>query len=165
MLINPETLPSQLPLNEIFSAVSHSVDETLDIAGNSASWFQLPGIVFLNGDLGSGKTYFTKGIARYFGIDQDSVCSPTFVLMREHHAERVDLYHIDLYRINNSMSEIHYLDFFNDITAQSVFVIEWAPERTEIDLQAFRTLFSSAFSVSISRNDDESRNIGIEKLF
>ena len=80
-------------------------------------------IVLLSGDLGAGKTRFTKGIALGLGID-DMITSPTFTLMNEYKGGRVPLYHYDMYRIS-SVDEIYELglnDFFDE---NGVCVIEW----------------------------------------
>lgn len=81
-------------------------------------------VVLLSGELGSGKTCFTQGIARGLDIDQ-AVTSPSFVLMNEYHG-REALYHADLYR----MQEVEELDDLGlwDYAEQGVLVLEW-PER------------------------------------
>ena len=57
-------------------------------------------VIALTGELGSGKTTFTKGIASGLGITEDRVKSPSFVLIKEYHG-RIPLYHFDLYRLND----------------------------------------------------------------
>ncbi len=79
-------------------------------------------IVLLCGELGTGKTTFTQGIAR--GINStDVVQSPTFVFLQTHKGI-VSLYHFDLYRINNP-SELDELGFFELIDRDGIVVIEW----------------------------------------
>ncbi len=167
MLTSPETLLNPLQLNERRIIKTNSVEETLDL-GEKFS-FQLvslrPSLVFLYGDLGCGKTYFTKGIARGFKIDENYVCSPTFILMREHHTDLIDLFHCDLYRIKESIEEIQYLDLFNEITDNGVFVIEWPPQIGMNNLEGLKELFSSFFSVRFARNEDYSRSISFERIF
>ena len=81
-------------------------------------------IVCLFGDLGSGKTVFTKGIAGGLSIRKDAVNSPTFVLMNEYKG-KLPLYHFDLYRLDNpqEIAGIGYEDF---LYGEGVAVIEWA---------------------------------------
>lgn len=81
-------------------------------------------VVLLSGELGTGKTCFTQGLARGLGIDQ-AVTSPSFVLMNEY-AGRETLYHVDLYR----MEEVEELDDLGlwDYAERGVLVLEW-PER------------------------------------
>ncbi len=173
MLTSQETLQNPLLLNDRLIVKTSSVEETIDSGHRFSEQLALkrPCLVFLFGDLGCGKTYFTKGIARGFGIDEDYVCSPTFILMREHHNESVDLFHCDLYRIKDSIEEIHYLDLFNDLTEKAVFVIEWPPEINRNNLDGLKEMFSSFFSVKIDRPhlsyraEDYSRSLSFERIF
>ena len=76
------------------------------------------------GDLGGGKTWFTKGIARGLTIDQGSIVSPTFTLVNEYHGKH-RLFHIDLYRLNDS-AEIYALGLEDYFSGEGIVVIEWA---------------------------------------
>ena len=85
----------------------------------------LPGdVVALTGELGSGKTVLTKGIARGMGIKGDPVRSPCFVLIKEYPG-KVPLFHFDLYRLKkqNELNTIGYEEYFS---GKGVVVIEWA---------------------------------------
>jgi len=81
-------------------------------------------VIALIGDLGGGKTWFTKGIARGLGIDADSIVSPTFTLVNEYHGT-YPLYHIDLYRLT-SKADIVALGLEEYLTGNGIAVIEWA---------------------------------------
>jgi len=102
---------------------SLSPEKTLKLGrllGNLAQ----PGDIFLLvGDLGSGKTYLTQGIADGLNITAN-VISPTFVLVREYHG-RLPLYHIDLYRLDNIV-EISDLGLDEYFSGNGLTVIEWA---------------------------------------
>jgi len=80
-------------------------------------------VLWLSGDLGSGKTTFTQGLGRALGIGQPIV-SPTFVLIREY-AGRLPLYHIDLYRLDNPREALN-LGLRDYLDGDGVCVIEWA---------------------------------------
>ena len=80
--------------------------------------------IALVGDLGGGKTWFTKGIAMGLNIDPDSIVSPTFTLVNEY-AGREKLFHIDLYRLEN-VEEIMALDLDEYFLEEGVVVLEWA---------------------------------------
>lgn len=83
------------------------------------------GMVFcLNGDLGVGKTVFTKGFASGLNI-KEPINSPTFTILQEYHDGRLPLYHFDVYRISDisEMDEIGYEDCFY---GEGVCFIEWA---------------------------------------
>ncbi len=84
-----------------------------------------PGEIYtLNGDLGVGKTVFTKGLAAGLGITEP-VTSPTFTILQEYDSGRLPLYHFDVYRIGDpeEMEEIGYEDYF---FGQGICLIEWA---------------------------------------
>lgn len=105
--------------------ISHSVTETLNI-GKKVSRHLRPGdILCFYGQLGSGKTVLTKGVAKGLGIDINKVISPTFVLIREHTNGKLPLYHFDLYRLEDSRGilELGYEEYFY---GDGVSVIEWA---------------------------------------
>lgn len=81
-------------------------------------------IITLNGDLGTGKTVFTKGFGRGLGV-LEPICSPTFTIMQIYEEGRLPLYHFDVYRISDimEMDEIGYEDFFY---GAGVCLVEWA---------------------------------------
>ena len=80
-------------------------------------------VICLNGDLGVGKTVFTKGFAEGLGITEP-VNSPTFTIVQEYHEGRLPLYHFDVYRIADvsEMDEIGYEEYF---FSDGVCLIEW----------------------------------------
>lgn len=80
-------------------------------------------ILCLNGDLGTGKTHFTKGIAKGLNIT-DYITSPTFNIVNEYEG-RLKLYHFDVYRVNDP-DEIYAIGFDEYIFSDGVSVIEWA---------------------------------------
>lgn len=103
--------------------ISHSPDQTKDLGNRIGQLVALGDILLLSGELGSGKTCLTQGVALGLGIT-DYVTSPSFVLMREYHG-RLSMYHVDLYRLDNN-EEIVNLgldDYFYD---RGISVIEWA---------------------------------------
>ena len=104
--------------------ICESVEETQDLAKKLARNIN-PGItISLIGDLGTGKTTFTKGFARQMGI-KDHVTSPTFKLISEYQGEKYKLNHIDAYRMNGPE------DFLNIggeeylLSKNSITIIEW----------------------------------------
>ena len=90
-----------------------------------------PGDIFLlNGDLGVGKTVFSKGIGKGLGITEP-ISSPTFTILQIYEEGRIPLYHFDVYRIADieEMEEIGYEDYFY---GQGICLIEWASRIEEI---------------------------------
>ena len=109
-------------MTEVFE--SYSTEDTFEYAkklGKNAK----PGQVYtLTGDLGVGKTVFTKGFASGLSIDEP-VDSPTFTIVKEYLSGRLNFYHFDVYRIGDvsEMDEIGYEDYF---FGKGVCLIEWA---------------------------------------
>jgi len=106
--------------------ISHSVHDTLSFGKVLSGYLQKSDIICLFGQLGAGKTVFTKGIASGLGIKRDKIISPTFVLIREHHG-RIPLYHFDFYRLSQTcdITALGYEEYFY---GEGISVIEW-PER------------------------------------
>ena len=103
--------------------VTGSPEETQEF-GRRLGELAEPGDVFLmTGDLGSGKTCLTQGIARGLGVKENAL-SPTFVIMREMHG-RLALYHIDLYRLDR-LEETEDLGLDDYFYGEGVSVVEWA---------------------------------------
>ena len=81
-------------------------------------------IILLNGDLGVGKTVFTKGFGKGLGIDEP-ICSPTFTIIQEYESGRMPFYHFDVYRISDP-EEMYEIGFEEYIEGEGVCFIEWA---------------------------------------
>ena len=95
--------------------------ETIEIAQNFESE-KIPNmIICLDGELGSGKTVFTKGIANALGIDE-TITSPTYTIIKEYNGE-LPLYHMDVYRLDGNIDGTGIEEYFNK---GGVVVIEWA---------------------------------------
>lgn len=99
-------------------------EETMQLGMKMAAEASSGDIICLNGDLGCGKTVFTKGFAKGLGITED-VVSPTFTIVQEYSDGRLPLYHFDVYRIDDpdEMYEIGYEDYF---FSDGVTLIEWS---------------------------------------
>src|SRR5258708_33544630 len=78
--------------------ISHSPEDTFEFAYRIGEEIKSGSIFLLSGDLGAGKTVFTKGLASGLGIDPADVASPTFTLINQHDG-RMTLVHSDLYRL------------------------------------------------------------------
>lgn len=86
-------------------------------------------LVMLTGPLGAGKTTMTQGIARGLGV-KGAVSSPTFVIAQIHRGERLDLVHVDAYRLN-SIEELDALDLDASLE-ESLTVVEWGAGKVEV---------------------------------
>jgi tRNA threonylcarbamoyladenosine biosynthesis protein TsaE len=104
-------------------------------------------IIFLKGDLGAGKTAFTKSLAAILGANMPEVSSPTFNILQIYQCAAIELWHLDLYRIEE-LDEIRNLGL-EDGFANSITVIEW-PDIIEQRLKA-----SNIIRIAIEFEDDE----------
>jgi len=105
--------------------ITDSAEETIAFGRRLASELAPPLIVLLRGDLGAGKTTLVKGIAEGFEAARaEDVTSPTFTLIHEYRGPRVNLYHIDLYRID-SERELETLGLDDLLAADCILLIEW----------------------------------------
>jgi tRNA threonylcarbamoyladenosine biosynthesis protein TsaE len=111
--------------------ISHSVKETIKIGKIISKNLEPGDIICLFGELGSGKTVLTKGIAEGLGIKKDKVISPSFVLIRQHQKGKLPLYHFDLYRLTDlgDILGLGYEEYFYD---KGISVIEWADRLKEL---------------------------------
>ena len=104
-----------------YKITTHNERETIELAQNFESEKFPNMIICLDGELGSGKTVFTKGIANALGV-KESVTSPTFTIIKEYDGE-LPLYHMDVYRLNGNVEGTGIEEYF---TKGGVVVIEWA---------------------------------------
>ncbi len=104
-----------------YRITTHSEEETIEIAENFESEKFPNMVICLNGELGSGKTLFTKGIAKALGIEEN-ITSPTFTIIKEYEGE-LPLYHMDVYRLDGNTEGVGIEEYF---TKGGVVVIEWA---------------------------------------
>lgn len=81
-------------------------------------------IIFLNGEIGAGKTTFTKYLVEAFGL-KDEVCSPTFALENRYETENGLIIHFDLYRLK-SEEELDMIGFYDTLKENATILIEWA---------------------------------------
>ncbi len=107
--------------------ITHSPEDTRELAKELASNLKPPKLIALFGELGAGKTTFVQGFAEYFGIK--TVRSPSFTLINEY-KNSVKIYHVDLYRIEDA-GELYPAGFFDLIQDKNAFVlVEW-PEKIQ----------------------------------
>jgi tRNA threonylcarbamoyladenosine biosynthesis protein TsaE len=104
--------------------VTQSESETAAVGRELAAKLHAGDVVLLFGDLGAGKTAFTKGLAEGLGASRDDVSSPTFTIMQEYRGGRLPLFHVDLYRLNDPR-EVEDLGL-EEIAVEGVLVVEWA---------------------------------------
>jgi len=103
--------------------ISNSALDTEKIGKGLAKTLKGNEKIALYGDLGVGKTAFTRGIADYFGV-KDEVSSPTFSIVNEYAADKFNLYHFDMYRIKTA-EDLESTGFF-EYLGNNILVIEWS---------------------------------------
>lgn len=104
---------------------THSPEETIALGQQLANSLSPPRLVLLRGELGAGKTTLVKGIAEGFqAASEDDVTSPTFTLVHEYRGPAVNVYHIDLYRVDTP-HQLETLGLDDLIAPNSVLLIEW----------------------------------------
>ncbi|MBD5104028.1 MAG: tRNA (adenosine(37)-N6)-threonylcarbamoyltransferase complex ATPase subunit type 1 TsaE [Ruminococcaceae bacterium] len=135
---------------------SNSVSDTVYIAEEFAECLKAGDAVLYKGEMGAGKTYFTKGIAKSFGITEE-VTSPTFALINEYYGE-TNIFHFDLFRISG-FEDLYGIGFFDYFDRNGVLCIEWSENVPDIC-----NYFDTAYEVEIRKIGDESREITIEKI-
>ena len=105
-----------------YTFTSHNSSETMKFASELASTLHVGDVVVLSGELGAGKTKFTEGFLKYFGLD-NQISSPTFSIVNEYKKNNINIYHFDVYRLED-------VDEFYAIGGEEYFssgicIIEW----------------------------------------
>ena len=134
--------------------LSNSEKETLAFASKFAHSLKSGDIVLLDGDLGAGKTVFTKGVVSALSNNESIAVSPTFVIVNVYDTTPV-VNHFDLYRIND-ISELDAIGAEEYFYGDGVSIVEW-PERAEGMFPDY------AIKVFIEKVDNKKRKIKVER--
>jgi len=111
--------------SSVREVTTHSAEETIALGRSLASILTPPKLVLLRGDLGAGKTTLVKGVACAFNAaEEQDVTSPTFTLIHEYRGPEVNVYHVDLYRIDTPR-QLETLGLDDLVAENSVLLIEW----------------------------------------
>lgn len=132
---------------------SKNVTETEKIGYFLGNTVKDGAVVAMFGDLGAGKTAFTRGFAKGTGFDGD-VSSPTFALVNEYRGKKRTVYHFDMYRISG-WDDLYSTGYFDYLDAGGCLIIEWSENIEAI-------LPEDCIRVTITKTDDfNERNIEI----
>jgi len=146
------TTARQIPTGEWQSL---DVADTLALAKQIGTQLSGGEILLLDGPLGAGKTIFVKGLASALGIDPEEITSPSFTLVNPY-AGRFQLFHIDLYRLDEGAAAAHAVDLEELLTDErAVVVIEWAERLGNYPLPA------NVWHITISGDGETTRCISI----
>ncbi len=105
-----------------YKITTYSEEETIELAQNIESEKFPNMVICLRGDLGSGKTVFTKGFASAMEIKEE-ITSPTFNIIKEYTSGDMPLYHMDVYRLDGKIEDLGIEEYF---TKKGITIIEWA---------------------------------------
>ena len=102
--------------------ISKNEQDTIDFAEKFASSLSVGDIVVLTGELGSGKTKFVQGVLKYFNME-DEISSPTFTIVNEYTSDKTNVYHFDVYRLEDS--DEFYAMGGEEYFSKGICLIEW----------------------------------------
>ena len=105
-----------------FKVTTYSEEETIELAENIESEKFPNMVICLMGDLGTGKTVFTKGFAKALEVKEE-VTSPSFTIIKEYTSGELPLYHMDVYRLDGKVEDLGIEEYF---TKRGITIIEWA---------------------------------------
>ena len=137
----------------MINLISHSENETKELAKKIAKNLKPGDIIVLTGELGSGKTKFTEGFLSYFNLENE-LSSPTFNIVNEYDTPNFPIYHFDVYRLED-IDEFYAIGG-DEYFSNGICIIEWGEKIEEL-------LPKSYLKVSFSR-DFEDSNIRILDL-
>ena len=135
--------------------ITSSANETMDFAYELAKKIKAPKIIVLSGDLGAGKTTFTKGFAKGLGVNE-IITSPTFTLLNEYEGKE-KMYHFDMYRLSSKEEayELGFEDYFNK--NDGIVLVEWA--------ENVKGLFSPPYTkTTLNKISNTKREIKVEEI-
>lgn len=136
----------------IKSVLTNNYEETIELGYKIGSCLKGGDTIILDGDLGAGKTTFTKGIGKALGVTR-VINSPTFTIVKAYSCkDNITLNHMDLYRLDGVGDDFDLEEYFND---SSVCIVEWP-------YQAFDIIPKRYMKITIRRVDDNKREITID---
>ena len=132
--------------------ITHSPMETEQLGQKLGQTLPAGTVIAYRGDLGAGKTAFTRGLARGLGIT-DPVTSPTYTIVNEYLNGRLPLFHFDMYRLR-SADDLFDIGWDDYLERGGICAVEWSENVTEA--------MEDAITVTIQKIGEESRKITLE---
>ena len=136
--------------------ISKNEQDTILFAENFAKNLKVGDIIVLSGELGSGKTKFVEGILRHFGLENE-ISSPTFTIVNEYNSQDINIYHFDVYRLEDS--DEFYAMGGEEYFSNGICLIEWGEMIEDILPKPYTKII-------FSKSDDDSdfRELKIETI-
>lgn len=136
--------------------ISKSEEDTINFAKNFAKNLKVGDIIVLSGELGSGKTKFVQGILENFGMANE-ISSPTFTIVNEYNSPTINIYHFDVYRLEDS--DEFYAIGGDEYFSQGICIIEWGEMIEDVLPKPYT-------KITFSKNNDDVnyRELKIEKI-
>ena len=132
--------------------ITHSPAETEQLGQKLGKLLPAGTVIAYRGDLGAGKTAFTRGLARGLGI-ADPVTSPTYTIVNEYLSGRVPLFHFDMYRLR-SADDLFDIGWDDYLERGGICAVEWSENVAQA--------MEDALTVTIEKTGEESRKITLE---
>jgi tRNA threonylcarbamoyladenosine biosynthesis protein TsaE len=132
--------------------LTHSPEETEKIGAALAQQLAPGTVIAYRGDLGAGKTAFTRGLARGLGYT-DLVTSPTYTIVNEYLSGRIPLFHFDMYRLKNS-DDLFDIGWDDYLERGGVCAVEWSENVADA--------MENAIFVTIEKTGEDTRRITVE---
>ena len=133
--------------------ISKSEQDTINFAKDFAKDLKVGDIIVLTGELGSGKTKFVEGILKHFNLE-DEISSPTFTIVNEYLSDKMNIYHFDVYRLEDS--DEFYAMGGDEYFSKGICLIEWGEIIEDILPKPYTKIVFSK-----DENNEEIRNLDV----
>lgn len=136
--------------------ISKSKQDTITFAESFAKNLKSGDIIVLSGELGSGKTKFVQGVLKHFGLENE-ISSPTFTIVNEYNSDKMNIYHFDVYRLEDS--DEFYAIGGEEYFSSGICLIEWG--------EMIEDILPKPYTKIIFRKSDDNpefRELNIEKI-
>ena len=133
--------------------ITNSEQETRAAAAETAKRLNVGDVILYEGEMGAGKTAFTKGLAEFFGTEEE-VTSPTFALVHEYPG-RVPIFHFDLYRISG-YDDLYAVGFFDYLDRGGIIAAEWSE-----NVEGLEDELENVVKIRIDKLSEDGRKITV----
>ena len=140
----------------MYKFISKSEEDTINFATDFAKNLKVGDIIILSGELGSGKTKFTQGVLKYFGLENE-ISSPTFTIVNEYNTKNTNIYHFDLYRLSD-IDEFYAIGG-EEYLSNGICIFEWGEMLEDVLKNNYTKI-----TFKKSSSEDDYREILVEEF-